>query len=60
LHQHPGGEFIYVLAGTLAVHVAGQVHTLQPRDSMYFDAGAPHGYSRAGAKTCTAIVVTSA
>jgi transcriptional regulator with XRE-family HTH domain len=60
LHQHDGGEFIYVLGGTLTVQVGGEVHTLQPRDSMYFDSSTPHGYSREGTKTCTAIVVTTA
>ncbi len=60
LHQHEGGEFIYVLAGTLSVQVGGETHTLHARDSMYFDPVAPHGYSRVGAKACTAIVVTTA
>jgi transcriptional regulator with XRE-family HTH domain len=60
LHQHPGGEFIYVLAGTLSVNVGGDEHTLEARDSMYFDAGVPHGYRKAGAKPCSAIVVTTA
>lgn len=60
LHQHAGGEFIYVLGGTLSVLIGGETHTLQARDSIYFDSGAPHGYCRAGAKTCTAIVVTTA
>ena len=60
LHQHGGGEFIYVLGGTLTVQVGGELHTLQARDSIYFDSSAPHGYCRAGAKTCTAIVVTTA
>jgi quercetin dioxygenase-like cupin family protein len=59
LHQHPGGEFIYVLAGTLAVQIGGEEHTLEARDSVYFDSAAPHGYRRMGAKTCMAIVVTT-
>jgi quercetin dioxygenase-like cupin family protein len=58
-HQHPGGEFIYVLGGTLAVQIGEEEHTLEARDSVYFDSGTPHGYRRAGAKTCTAIVVTT-
>jgi transcriptional regulator with XRE-family HTH domain len=60
LHQHPGGEFIYVLAGTLSVNVGGDEHTLETRDSMYFDSGVPHGYRKAGGKSCCAIVVTTA
>jgi transcriptional regulator with XRE-family HTH domain len=60
LHQHPGGEFIYLLAGTLRVNVGGDEHTLEARDSMYFDSGVPHGYRKAGGKPCCAIVVTTA
>ena len=60
LHQHTGGEFIYVLGGTLVVQIGGEEHTLGPRDSMYFDPSALHGYRRAGARPCTAVVVTTA
>ena len=59
LHQHPGGEFIYLLGGTLDVQVGDEEHTLQARDSMYFDSATPHGYRRVGARPCTAIVVTA-
>ena len=59
LHQHAGGEFIYVLAGTLVVQIGGEEHTLQSRDSMYFDSTTPHGYRRTGARACSAIVVTT-
>ena len=58
-HQHPGGEFLYVLGGTLCVQIDDEEHTLEARDSMYFDSSTPHGYRRSGAKTCTAIVVTT-
>ena len=58
-HQHPGGEFIYVLSGSLSVLIAGEEHTIESRDSIYFDSSTPHGYRRAGAKACTAIVVTT-
>ena len=60
LHQHPGGEFIYVLGGTLHVHIGGDEHTLEARDSMYFDSAVPHGYRRTGGKSCCAIIVTTA
>ena len=59
LHQHAGGEFIYVLAGTLDVRVGGEAHELHGGDSMYFDSTAPHGYRRTGARTCSAIVITT-
>ena len=59
-HAHPGVEFLYVLGGTLAIAVAGEEHTLAAGDSMYFDASLPHAYRRAGARPCSALVVTSA
>jgi transcriptional regulator with XRE-family HTH domain len=59
LHQHAGGEFIYVLGGTLCIQIGGEEHALEARDSMYFDSTTPHGYRRSGAKSCTAIVVTT-
>ncbi len=59
LHQHPGVEFIYVLKGTLALKAGTDVQKLEAGDSVYFDSQMPHGYSRAGGKTCSALVVTA-
>ena len=59
-HAHTGGEFLYVLHGTLEIHVGDETHELHAGDSMYFDASVPHAYRRGGAKPCSAIVVTSA
>jgi transcriptional regulator with XRE-family HTH domain len=59
VHQHAGGEFIYLLTGTLRLRVGDEEHTLEAGDSIYFDSTAPHGYRRTGAKGCTAIVVTA-
>lgn len=59
-HQHPGGEFLYVLHGTLAVHVGEDTHELHAGDSMYFDSGVPHAYRRVGRRPCSAVVVTGA
>jgi transcriptional regulator with XRE-family HTH domain len=59
-HQHAGGEFIYVLAGSLVVHIGDAEHALGPGDSIYFDPGVPHGYRRAGRRACRSIVVTTA
>lgn len=59
MHQHPGGEFIHVLSGTLSVHIHDEEHQLEAGDSIYFDSGVPHGYRRSGARACTAIVVTA-
>jgi transcriptional regulator with XRE-family HTH domain len=59
LHQHPGGEFVYVLGGTLVLQIGADAHVLQADDSIYFDSTVPHGYSRRGGKPCRAIVVTT-
>ena len=58
LHQHPGGEFIYVLRGTLNLHIDGDIHVLEAEDSVYFDASVLHGYRRHGVRGCHALVVT--
>jgi transcriptional regulator with XRE-family HTH domain len=58
-HQHPGAEFIYVLSGTLHLHIGDEQHTLEARDSIYFDSTAPHAYRKSGAKACCAVVVTT-
>ena len=59
LHQHPGVEFIYVVQGTLSVHLGGDEHLLEQGDSMYFDATSPHAYRRSRGRTCRAVVVTA-
>lgn len=59
-HQHPGGEFLYVLGGTLEIHIGEETHELTAGDSIYFDSTVPHAYRRGGARACTAIVVTAA
>jgi transcriptional regulator with XRE-family HTH domain len=58
-HQHAGGEFIFVLRGTLSVHIHGDEHVLEAEDSIYFDSGSPHAYRRSAGQRCTAIVVTT-
>ncbi len=57
-HMHEGFEFLYVLDGELELHHGDQAATLQPGDSVYFDASAPHSYSCAGKKPVGAIIVT--
>jgi quercetin dioxygenase-like cupin family protein len=59
VHQHPGVEFIYVLKGKLNLKVGADHEILETGDSLYFDAQLPHGYSRAGNKPCSAIVITA-
>jgi mannose-6-phosphate isomerase-like protein (cupin superfamily) len=59
LHRHDGSEMIYVVQGRLAVHFGDSEEVLDAGDSIFFDASQMHGYRRAGAKRCEAIVVTS-
>jgi transcriptional regulator with XRE-family HTH domain len=59
LHQHTGVEFIYVVKGRLALKIGSSMEYLEAGDSLYFDAQLPHGYSRAGTKPCSAVVVTA-
>lgn len=58
-HDHPGVEFIYVLDGTLAVHIGDADHRIERGDSIYFDSSVPHSYRRAAGRSCRALVVTS-
>jgi len=59
LHQHSGVEFIYVVRGKLALKIGVEAETLDAGDSLYFDSQFPHGYSRVGAKPCSALVITA-
>ena len=58
-HDHPGVEFIYVMQGTLSVHIGDDEHALEAGDSIYFDSSIPHAYRRSAGRACTAIVVTA-
>jgi len=58
-HEHSGVEFIYVIQGTLSVHMGAEEHVLQAGDSIYFDATVPHAYRRRGGRSCSAVVVTA-
>src|SRR5262245_5902483 len=41
--QHAGYEFIYMLSGEVTYRHADRSYLLQPGDSLFFDAEAPHG-----------------
>ena len=43
LFQHEGVEFIHLLDGEVVYRHASRTYHLRPGDSLYFDAGAPHG-----------------
>jgi len=58
-HSHDGAEFIFVLSGTLAVDIDGDVKVLDQGDALHFEAATPHTYRREGRTPCTAVVVVS-
>jgi transcriptional regulator with XRE-family HTH domain len=58
-HDHPGVEFIYVIAGGLSLHMDGEERVLDAGDSIYFDSTVPHAYRRSRGRACSALVVTS-
>ncbi len=43
LFQHEGIEFIYVLSGRLVYRHGSSTYTLEPGDSLFFDADVSHG-----------------
>ncbi|MDR2849391.1 MAG: XRE family transcriptional regulator [Verrucomicrobiota bacterium] len=60
LNTHPGQEFNYVLAGTLLLTVGENTLTLEPGDSIYFNAAVPHGMRAGGAAPATFLAVITA
>ena len=58
-HVHPGVEFIFVMQGSLGLHVGTDEYTLDAGDSVYFDSTVPHAYRRVSGRTCSALVVTA-
>jgi quercetin dioxygenase-like cupin family protein len=56
-HMHPGYEFLYLLAGQLALQHSGQETVLEPGDAVYFDSATPHSYRCTGTKPAEAIIV---
>lgn len=59
MHEHSGVEFLYVMAGKLALRVGKEEHELGEGDAIYFDSTVPHGYRKAGKRTAAAMVVTT-
>jgi transcriptional regulator with XRE-family HTH domain len=43
IFQHPGVEFIYMLAGCVVYRHGDKTYRLEPGDALFFDAEAPHG-----------------
>lgn len=40
--SHEGEEFYYVLGGQLIIHLNGEIHKLNPSDSIHFGSNHPH------------------
>ena len=58
LISHPGEEFIYVIDGTVMVHLKGRSSiTLEKGDSIYFDSGLGHAYVSTGGTDATVLGV---
>ena len=57
-HMHAGYEFLYVLAGELAVRHGEQEATIGAGDAVYFDSGTPHSYRCTGSKPAEALIIT--
>ena len=58
-HTHTGVEFIYVMNGSLSVHMGADEHALEAGDAIYFDSTIPHAYRRSRGRLCSAVVVTA-
>lgn len=43
IFQHDGVEFLYMLAGDVGYRHGDRTYRMQPGDSLFFDAGIPHG-----------------
>jgi transcriptional regulator with XRE-family HTH domain len=46
---HPGDELIYLLEGQLRIDIAGELHLLNPGDSISFKSHLPHRWDNVGA-----------
>lgn len=57
-HQHPGHEFLYLLAGELDVQHGASLHSLGAGDAAYFDAGVAHSYICRSKEPARTLLVT--
>lgn len=58
LVSHVGEEFLYLLSGSLTVHIAGRdTISLAPGDSLYFDSSMGHAYLSAEEEDASILVV---
>jgi transcriptional regulator with XRE-family HTH domain len=55
--SHEGQEFIFVLAGKMEVRLGGDIHVLEPGDSIYYDSTVPHLVKCHGTETTRIVAV---
>ena len=58
-HEHDGIELVYVISGSIEIQIHDEVHKLEAKDSMYFDARYAHSYKCASDDRATAIIVAA-
>ena len=56
-HAHDGQEFEYLVSGGVRFILGDAVYTLDPGDSVYFDAGIPHATEALDEKSATFLAV---
>lgn len=52
LSTHTGQEMDYIISGSLRVHIADHEEILEPGDTLYYDAGKPHGMVAVDGRPC--------
>jgi transcriptional regulator with XRE-family HTH domain len=57
-HRHEGSEFIFIVAGSVAVRYQEKDYVLRNGDSVYFDSSELHSYRGLGRHGGTAVVLT--
>lgn len=58
-YTHPGEEFIFILEGTLDIHINEIIHTLDEGDSLYFKSSQKHRFVNNGSKLARALWVVT-
>jgi transcriptional regulator with XRE-family HTH domain len=58
-HEHAGFELVYVITGAIEIEIHDEIHRLEAKDSMYFDAVFPHAYKCASDDRATAVIVSA-
>lgn len=56
-HRRGVEEYIFVLEGRLSARIGAQEVALEPGDSLFFEADAPHGFENPGETPCRYLLV---